>query len=137
VAVDSKGNVYILERGGHALRVVDSQGKIRTAIGTGQRGSSGDGSLALQATMNGPKHLCIDAQDSVIIADTENHAIRKYLPKEGTIVRIAGSGRKGTGGIGGPPVEVELSQPHGVCLHANGELYIVDSSNNRVLKIEK
>jgi sugar lactone lactonase YvrE len=137
VAVDSQGNVYILERGGHALRVVDRQGKIRTVVGTGKRGLSGDGSLAREATMNGPKHLCVDPQDNVIIADTENHVIRKYLPKNGTIVRIAGTGKKGTGGLGGSPLEVELNQPHGVYLHRSGELYIVDSSNNRVLKIEQ
>jgi DNA-binding beta-propeller fold protein YncE len=137
VAVDSQGNVYILERGGHALRVVDRQGKIRTMVGTGKKGLGGDGSLAREATLNGPKHLCVDPQDNVIIADTENHVIRKYLTKEGTIVRVAGSGKKGTGGVGGSPLEVEMNQPHGVYLHRSGELYIVDSSNNRVLKIER
>ena len=134
-AVDSKGNVYILERSGHALRVVDPSGKIRTVAGTGKPGASGDDGDAKTATVNGPKHLCIDKEDNVIIADTENHIIRKYIPKEGKIVRVAGSGKKGTGGIGGPPLEVELNQPHGVFLHPSGELFIVDSSNNRVLKI--
>ena len=135
VAVDSQGNVYILERGGHAMRVVDTRGRIRTVAGTGEKGHGGDGGEALKAQLNGPKHLCIDPEDNVIIADTENHTIRKYLVKEGKIVRLAGSGKKGTGGVGGSPLEVELNQPHGVYLHASGELYIVDSSNDRVLKI--
>ncbi len=137
VAVDGKGNIYILERGGHALRVVDAQGKIRTVAGTGQKGSGGDGGDALKAQLNGPKHLCIDRDGSVLIADTENHLIRRFLPAEGKIVRVAGSGKKGTAGVGGPPEKVELNQPHGVYVHPSGTLYITDSSNNRVLKIER
>jgi DNA-binding beta-propeller fold protein YncE len=137
VAVDRQGNVYVLERSGHALRVVDAAGKIRTVVGTGKKGSQGDGGPALQAELNGPKHLCIDLEDNVIIADAENHLIRRYLPKEGKIVRVAGTGKRGTAGIGGSPLEAELNQPHGVCVNAAGTLYIVDSSNNRVLGIEK
>src|SRR5207247_8607588 len=68
VAVDKSGNIYVLERSGNALRVVDSQGKIRTIAGTGEKGASGDGGDALNATMNGPKHLCIDRDGSVLIA---------------------------------------------------------------------
>jgi DNA-binding beta-propeller fold protein YncE len=138
VAVDSKGNVFILERGGHALRVVDRQGKIRTIAGTGKAGAIGDGGDARLATLNGPKHLCIDHDDNVIIADTENHLIRKVIPSEGKIVRVVGTGKKGSGGIGGPPGEAELNQPHGVHVHpATGDLYIADSTNNRVLKVER
>jgi DNA-binding beta-propeller fold protein YncE len=137
VAVDAKGNVYVLERSGHALRVVDRQGKIRTIAGTGKAGASGDGGDARQATLNGPKHLCIDHDGNVIIADTENHLIRKVIPAEGKIVRVAGTGKKGSTGVGGPPLEAELNQPHGVFVHpTTGILYIADSSNNRVLKIE-
>jgi DNA-binding beta-propeller fold protein YncE len=134
---DSQGNVYILERSGNALRVVTPDGRIRTVVGTGKVGAIGDGSDAKQATLNGPKHLCADKEDNILIADTENHLIRKYLVKEGKIVRVAGSGKKGTGGLDGPPLAVELDQPHGVYLHPSGELYIVDSSNHRVLKIVK
>lgn len=135
VAVDRIGNIYILERSGHALRKVDVGGKIRTVAGTGQKGGSGDGGDALKATLNGPKHLCVDLQDNVLIADTENHLIRKYIPADGKIVRVAGNGKRGAAGIGGPPEEAELSQPHGVYVHPSGVLYISDSSNHRVLKI--
>lgn len=136
VAVDAKGNIYILERSGHALRVVDTEGKIRTVAGTGKQGFSGDGGDALQARFNGPKHLCVDRNGDVLIADTENHVIRKYLPREGKIVRIAGTGRKGRAGLNGPPLKAELTQPHGVNARPDGTIYISDSSNNRVLKIE-
>ena len=84
---------------------------------------------------NGPKHLCIDQDGAVIIADTENHAIRKYFPKDGKIVRLAGKGTRGTSGVGGPALEVEMNQPHGVYVHPSGDLYITDSTNRRILKI--
>jgi DNA-binding beta-propeller fold protein YncE len=136
VAVDARGNVYVLERSGHALRVVDSQGHIRTVAGTGKAGSAGDGGAARQAALNGPKHLCIDRDGNVIIADTENHLIRKFLPVAGKMVRVAGTGEKGSSGVGGPPDRLELSQPHGVHVDAAGVLFIADSSNHRILRIE-
>ncbi len=137
VAADSKGNVYILERSGHALRVVDVQGKIRTVAGDGQPGLSGDGGDARQARLRGPKHICVDQKDNVLIADTDNHVIRKYLSGAGQIVRIAGSGEQGDGGIGDPAEQLQLKQPHGVFVHKSGTVYIVDSGNNRVLKLVK
>jgi DNA-binding beta-propeller fold protein YncE len=136
VAVDAKGNVYILERAGHALRVVDTEGKIRTVAGTGKKGFRGDGGDALRAEFNGPKHLCVDHNGDVLIADTENHVIRKYLPREGKIRRVAGTGRKGRAGLDGPPQDAELNQPHGVTARPDGTIYIADSSNNRIVKIE-
>jgi DNA-binding beta-propeller fold protein YncE len=136
VTVDAKGNVYILERSGNALRVVDSEGKIRTVAGTGKAGLSGDGGDALRAQLNGPKHLCVDRNGDVLIADTENHVIRKYLPREGKIVRVAGTGREGRAGLNGPPRSAELYQPHGVTARPDGSIYISDSSNHRIVKIE-
>ena len=136
VVPDAQGRVYILERSGNALRVVQPDGTIWTVAGTGLKGNTGDGGAARQATLNGPKHLCMDLDGSVVIADTENHVIRRYLPREGKIVRLAGTGKPGSKGVGGSPLEIELNQPHGVHVHADGALYICDSSNHRVLKVE-
>jgi hypothetical protein len=135
VACDSSGNVYVLERSGHAVRVVDNQGRIRTVAGTGKKGPSADDVPALQATFNGPKHVCVDGDDDVIIADAENHAVRKLLVREQRVIRVAGTGRAGAGGIDGPPARVELNRPHGVFVDRHGALYIADSENHRVLKI--
>jgi DNA-binding beta-propeller fold protein YncE len=135
VAAGPHGNVYILERSGHALRVVDGEGRMLTLAGTGKAGFSGDGGAARAATMNGPKHLCVARDGTVLIADTENHCIRRYSPRQGTIERVAGTGKKGSAGVGGPPNEVELSQPHGVTVGPDGAIYICDSSNRRVLKL--
>ena len=137
VIADEKGRVYILERNGNALRVVGTDGTIKTLVGTGQKGNTGDGGDAHLATMNGPKHLCFDRDGNILIADTENHVIRRYSPRDGRITRVVGNGKKGGQGIGGPPLEVELNQPHGVYVHKNGSLYISDSSNHRVVKIVK
>jgi DNA-binding beta-propeller fold protein YncE len=128
--MDSKGNVYVLERGGNALRVVDAAGQIRTLI-AGPKDAKGP------KTLSGPKHLCVDREDNVIIADTDNHRIVKWLAAEGKMVVIAGTGVKGTGGVGGPPEQLQLNQPHGVYLDGTGVLYICDSMNNRVLRVEK
>jgi sugar lactone lactonase YvrE len=137
VAVDSQGNIYVLERSGHGLRAVDPQGKIRTVAGTGKPGLEGDGGDAVQAKLNGPKHLCVDRDESVIIADSENHVIRRYEPATGKITRVAGTGKQGSGGVGGPPSEVELHRPHGVYVASDGVLFISDSGNGRVLRIER
>ena len=135
VVAAADGSFYILERGGNALRLVDAAGKIRTVAGNGKPGLSGDGGPALDATMNGPKHLCLDRDGSVIIADAENQVVRRYDPKTGKITRVAGTGKKGTAGLGGDPISCELARPHGVTIAPDGTLYITDSYNNRVLRI--
>jgi sugar lactone lactonase YvrE len=156
-ALDRNGNLWILERGGHALRVVDPKGKIRTVAGTGKPGM-GTGK-ALEAALNGPKHLCIDYDGSVLIADTENHRIVRYSPKTDQLTPVAGTGKAGkslglpdkkpgepdkkgppakkTEEPGGDPLKAELDHPHGVFVHpTTGELYIADTGNGRILKIE-
>lgn len=135
VAVDSQGTLYIAERSGFALRAVDRAGKIRTVAGTGEQGPAGDGGEAKAARFGGIKHLYCDAQDNVIIADTDCHTVRKFLPRENKIIRVAGAGEKGSAGVGGPAKDVQLNQPHGVCVDAHGVIYIVDSKNHRILKI--
>lgn len=128
-AMDSRGNVYILERGGHALRVVDAAGKIRTLL-------SGPAVAKDPSELRGPKHLVIDANNDVIIADTDHHRIVKWLAKEAKLTVLAGTGKVGSAGIGGPPDKLQLNQPHGVFLDSDGSLIISDSMNNRVVRIK-
>ena len=122
-AADSEGNLYILSRKGHALRVVRPDGRIYTVAGTGEANAA-DGP-ALQGGLNGPKHLCIDRDDTVIIADAENHLIKRYDPKAKTLETILDHG----------PNYTPLNRPHGVWVRANGTLYICDSWNDRILKL--
>ena len=138
VAVDSSGNVYVLERGGHRLRVVKPDGTIHTVAGTGKPGRGGDGGPALLAAFNGPKYLAVDRDDTVLICDTENHQVRRYVPRAGTVELVAGSGKKGSAGVGGAATAVQLGRPHGVAVHPKtGEVYIADSDNGRILKLAR
>src|SRR5262245_45433188 len=90
--------VAILQRNGNALRVVDTR-HIRTVIAPRR----------LSPDMKGPKHLCVDRDDSVIIADGENHVIRRYAPKSGTAKTIAGTGTKGTHIDATDPLKTEFN----------------------------
>lgn len=131
---DRDGNLWILERGGHALRVVDRKGKIRTVAGTGKAGMGAG--QPLRSAMNGPKHLCIDQDGSVLIADTENHRIIRFDPRKNALTVVAGTGKKGAAGSGGDPLKADFNQPHGVAVHPKtGDLYISDANNGRVLRL--
>jgi hypothetical protein len=118
---DKDGNLYIVERGGNALRVLKPNGKIYTLAGSGKKG--GKDGPALEATMNGPKHLAIDDDSNVYLADDFNHTIRKYDPKAKTLTTILGKG------------EIKLNRPHGVTVH-KGWLYISDSWNHRIIRMK-
>jgi DNA-binding beta-propeller fold protein YncE len=137
VAVDAQGNLYILERNGHALRVVDKAGKIRTVAGNGEKGAGGDGGDARAAQLNGPKHLTVDRDGSVLIVDTENHSIRRYDPRDGRITRFIGAGTVGSAGAGGPALAVQLARPHGVYVDRDGSLLVSDSENHRILRVTR
>lgn len=138
IALDSRGNLYICERGGHALRAVDNAGRIRTVAGTGEAGFAGDGGPAREALLNGPKHIAVDDADEVLISDTENHVVRRYSPRDGTLRRVVGTGEKGASGVGGPPGSCQLDRPHGAQPRPGTRaIYVSDSGNNRVLRIEE
>lgn len=125
VIQDSMQNIWILERGGHALRVVRPDGTIHTTAGTGVRGFvDGPG---LQAQFGSPKHLCIDNADNIYIADDENGAIRRVDANSGEVTTILGKGHG--------DARIRLSHPHGVTWH-NGFLYVVDMGNNRIVRMK-
>jgi DNA-binding beta-propeller fold protein YncE len=130
VAVDGEGNLYIVERGGHAVRQVDVKGRIRTIVGTGAEGYGGDEGPGRAASLRGPKHAMVDRAGDLIIADTENHVIRRYLGAEGRIVHVAGTGTEGGGAEG-------LNRPHGVYANGEGTLFVADSYNHRVVRVER
>jgi sugar lactone lactonase YvrE len=122
--MDNDGNLFVLERKGHALRVIHPDGKIYTLAGTGKKGHK-DGP-ALQATFNGPKHLCIDRKGRIVIADDNNHLIRLYDPKTRSVSTILGGKAK---------PQTTLNRPHGVSIAPDGSLWVCDSWNNRVLSL--
>lgn len=133
VAADSKGNVYILERGGNALRVVDKKGKIRTLIAPA--GSASASAASVIPELNGPKHLCVDRKDNVVIADAENNLVRYFNSRTGKTITLVGTGLPGKEIVSGEPLKTQVHRPHGVFVHPSGALYISDSYNHRILKL--
>ena len=131
VCMDSKGNTYICEREGNGVRKVDANGVMSTVAGTGERGYEGDGGPALIATWGSPKAIRCDAQDNLVVVDTENHAIRRIDAATGTVTTIAG-GRLGGDGDGGPATEAGMDRPHGCGIDAQGNIFVADSNNHRV-----
>ncbi len=132
VCVDGRGNTYICEREGNAVRKVDAKGVITTLAGTGEKGNA-DGPCE-KARFNGPKAVRCDSAGNVYVVDTENDSIRKIDIGTGQVTTVAG-GRRGPGGDGGDAREAGLNRPHGCALDEKGVLYIADSSNNRVRRV--
>jgi len=127
------GSVYILEREGNTLRVVNpSTGVITTIAGTGAKGYSGDGGPARLATFNGPKEIAVDAKGNIWVVDTENHAIRFIDATTQEVRTVAGRGQPGSGGDGGPATSAGLDRPHGVAVGPDGLFWVGDTNNHRV-----
>jgi streptogramin lyase len=131
VCMDRRGNTYICEREGNGIRKVDARGIMSTYAGTGERGYSGDGGMALAATWGAPKAIRCDRQGNLLVVDTENHAIRRIDAVTGLITTIAG-GHRGGEGDGGTAMAAGLDRPHGCDVDEQGNLYIADSNNHRV-----
>jgi sugar lactone lactonase YvrE len=135
VKVAADGTVYILERQGSSLRAVDPRtGIIATIAGTTARGYSGDGGPALQAVFDAPKEMAIDRDGSLLIVDTENHAIRRIDRRTGIVTNFAG-GRRGSGDDGRPAELAGLDRPHGAVVGPDGAVYIGDTNNHRIRKV--
>ena len=135
VAPDGSGNLYIADTRNNRIRMVDAEGTITTVAGTGTTGFSGDGDPATAAQLNSPSGMAVDGSGNLYIADTGNHRIRK-LDAEGTITTVAGTGTSGFNGDGGPATEAQLNDPHGVSVDGSGNLYIADTGNHRIRKVD-
>jgi DNA-binding beta-propeller fold protein YncE len=136
VEIQPDGTLYILERQGNRLRAVSPRDRIITTLaGTGQKGHSGDGGPAAQATFDGPKEMALDGRGNIFIVDTENHAIRHIDTRTQTIRTVAGTGQPGPGGDGGPAHAAQLDRPHGVAVGPDGALFIGDTGNHRIRRV--
>jgi sugar lactone lactonase YvrE len=138
VAVDGSGNLYIADTGNNRVRKVEvSTGVISTVVGNGYAGFSGDGGPATSATMGYPFGVAVDGSGNIYIADTLNLVIRKVDGATGLISTVVGNGTAyGYGGDGGPATSAILTRPHGVAVDSGGNIYVADSANNRVRKVD-
>jgi sugar lactone lactonase YvrE len=131
VAVDSLGNIYIADSNNNRIRKV-SNGTITTVAGNGDYGFSGDNGPATSASLT-PYGLAADSTGTLYIADFDNSLIRKV--SNGVITTVAGDGTFGFSGDNGPPRSAQLYQPTGVAVDSVGNIYIADTSNNRIRKV--
>ncbi|MBI1764934.1 MAG: hypothetical protein HYR56_26285 [Acidobacteria bacterium] len=135
VAVDAQGNIYIADRDNHRIRrVAAADGLITTFAGTGTPGSNGDNGDAKLAQLFSPFRVLVDKQGNLLIADTDNHRIRK-VTSDGKITTIAGTGVLGVAGDGGPATSAQLNGPEGMALDADGNLFIADTENHRIRRL--
>ena len=136
VAVDGSGNVYIVTSANHRIRKVDTAGIITTVAGNGRQGYGGDGGAATAAQLNLPWDVAVDGSGNLYIADSGNYRIRKVDADTGNISTVAGNGNFGFSGDGGLATEARLSIPRGVTADGSGNLYIADTFNQRIRKVD-
>ena len=135
VAPDGAGNLYIADTDNHRIHKVDSAGVISTVAGSGTAGFSGDSSAATAAQLNTPADVAPDGAGNLYIADAGNHRIRK-VDSAGVISTVAGSGTAGFSGDGGAATAAQLNIPAGVAPDGAGNLYIADTDNHRIRKVD-
>ncbi len=135
VAVDGSGNLYIADTDNHRIRKVDADGDISTVAGDGTAGFGGDGAAATAAQLNSPSGVAVDGSGNLYIADTDNHRIRK-VDVDGDISTVAGDGTAGFSGDGGAATAAQLIFPSGVAVDGDGNLYIADTDNHRIRKVD-
>src|SRR4051812_19458058 len=136
VAFDRPGALYICEHKGEKIDKLDRKGLATIFAGTGTASFGGDGGLANQAALRDPHGLLIGPGNTMYIADTLNHRIRKVNMKTGVISTLAGTGEAGYSGDGGPAVKATFNGVFGIALSASGDrLYVADLNNRRIRMI--
>jgi len=136
IAFDSQGNLYVADAGAHVVREVSSAGAVSIVGGTGVQGFAGDGGLATAAQLDSPMGLAVGASGNLYISDTHNQRIRKITAATGIITTIAGTGTPGFSGDGAPAKAAAFSRPTALALDGAGDLYIADTSNHRIRKVD-
>jgi len=142
VFVDGDANVVVADMGNHRVRQIAGKstatitaGNMYTVAGNGYVAYSGDGGPAVGATMNEPYGMVTDSLGNLYIADTFNQVIREVSGNDGKIKTIAGTGKFGYSGDGGPADQAKLNFPYRVTLDHAGNLFIADASNCVIRKV--
>ncbi|HET7380671.1 MAG TPA: hypothetical protein VFJ24_11565 [Gaiellales bacterium] len=135
IAFDAEGDLFIADTGNNRIRRVGRDGIITTVAGTGRGGYGGDGGPATLALLNSPGGIAVGLGDTVFVADTGNNRVR-MISADGTIATVAGTGEAGYAGDGGVASQAVLNSPQGLAVDAEGNLYVTDSVNDRVRRID-
>lgn len=136
VVVDpSTGATYVCDTGNHVVRRIEVDGTIRTVAGVGRPGPRGDGGPATEAELYRPIDLVLLDDGGFLIADSENHRVRR-VHGDGHIDTVVGLGEAGFTGDGGPARDARLHTPWGIAVDAEARLWIADTQNHRVRRVE-
>jgi sugar lactone lactonase YvrE len=126
VVMDNAGHLYLSDLDNNRVRMVSPDGTIRTVAGGGNPADGlGDGGPATEARLDAPTQLALDGAGNLFIADTRHHRIRRVGPV-GIISTVAGTGKAGFSGDGGPAAQAELMGPAGLKMDKAGNLYFCD-----------
>ena len=136
VILDGSGNIYISDCGNDRIRRVDAVTKIITTVAGTINGKRADGILATTAYLSCPSSLVFDAAGNFFFADVINSRIRRIDAVTKIITTVAGTGALGSSGNGVDATEAELNYPHGVSLDASGNIYIADTNNNLIRRVD-
>jgi sugar lactone lactonase YvrE len=130
------GALYFCDLDNQRIRRFDTQTKaITTIAGNGEKGYTGDGGPAVQASLNMPHEIQFDAGGNLYIAERDNHVIRRVDARTAIISTVAGTGIAGFSGDGGPAVKAQLRQPHSIVFDRDGTLLICDIGNQRIRRL--
>lgn len=137
LAIDTAGDLYFADIRAHVVRRIDHvSGMVATVAGDGVEGFSGDGGAATAAAIDSPSGIALDPSGNLFLADTHNHRVRRVDAATGVITTVAGTGQPGFAGDAGAAPAARLSLPHGLALDAQGNLFVVDSRNQRVRRVD-
>ena len=137
VALDGAGNLFIADTYNERIRRVDAATQvINTVAGNGGFSSGGDGGPATSAALSAPWHVVVDGAGNLFIADGRNNRVRRVDAATQVITTVAGNGTEGFSGDGGPATSAELAGPNGVAIDAAGNLFIADTDNNRIRRVD-
>jgi uncharacterized protein (TIGR03437 family) len=134
VTVDTAGNVYFTDSFSNNLRKVSPAGVVTLVAGNGQSDYSGDNGPATAAALSFPTGVAVDGAGNIYIGDSGNNRIRK-VSTDGIITTVAGNGKSDYAGDNGPATAAALHYPTGVAIDGVGNIYVADSSNNRIRKV--
>lgn len=136
IAFDKNDNLFICDIGNHRIRRIDAKTRlIETYAGTGERKPTPDGAPLNGTPLNGPRTIDLDAKGNLYLALREGNAIYRIDPKLKRIFHIAGTGEQGYSGDGGPATRAKFAGPKGIA-YANNKLYIVDTENHVIRRID-
>lgn len=132
-----EGDLYICDIGNHVIRKIDMKtGLISTIAGTGKPGDTPDGAPIAGTPLRGPRSLDFDREGNLWLATREGNQVFKLDLRAGTIHHIAGTGKSGFTGHGGPAKEATLSGPKGITIDAEGHVWLADCESHSIRRID-